>query len=100
MGGQRMRVGTLAGCSPGPGSAGTELGKVSASIKCHVCSPASQLTSSYSFSLSTRRGNTAELIHRAFAELNISKALCHSLGLRMSKYQSVFRQRASGCQGI
>lgn len=64
------------------------------------CSPASQLTSLCSFSLSMRQGNTAELIHRAFAELNISKALCCSLGLRKSKYHSLFCQRASGCQGV
>lgn len=64
------------------------------------CSPASQLTSLRSFSLSMRQGNTAELIDRAFAELDISKALCHSVRLRKSKYHPLFRQRASGCQGI
>lgn len=64
------------------------------------CAPASQLTSPCSFSLSMRQGNTAGLIHRAFAELNISKALCHSVGLRKSKYHPLFHQRASGCQGI
>lgn len=73
------------------------VGEGECSIK---CSPASQLTSPCSFSLSMRQGNTAELIHKAFAELDISKALCHSVGLRKNKYHPLFRQRASGCQGI
>lgn len=64
------------------------------------CSPASQLTSPCSSPLSMRQGNSAGLIHRAFAELSISKVLCHSVGLRKSKYHPLFHQRASGCQGI
>lgn len=91
-----MRVG-CGGMFSQPRPRAGQDGEGECSIK---CSPASQLTSPRSFSLSMRQGNTAELIDRVFAELNISKALCHSVGLRKSKYRPLFRQRASGCKGI
>lgn len=53
------------------------------------CSPASQLTSPCSFSLSMRQGNTAELIHRAFAEPNISKSTLPFCGSEEEQVSSV-----------